>query len=709
MRIFLLLLVFALSQTNACWSQQKELDSLIRALQSHPGEDSVKILILNEIVYAYRNIDPDSGLEYANQAIALATKFNIPGLLASAYSRKGVSYASRGEDSLAQLMYLKASEIYSNIGNMTGVAIANNNLGLLAFNRSDYRSAVDHHTKSLEFFIAAKDTFRVANAMINLGVDYQYLSDFNTALEYYFKALALFEQKGNDPTTYGIGVTNSLANIGLVYKNIGEYEKALEYHQRALEKNEEIQNPAGIAATLGNMAVVYDLQGQPVESIRLLQRSLAINEEIENPRGIASDLSNLASAYHRLKQGGKALQYIQRAMNRYDATEDRHNQASTRIQAAEIYLDLSEKDLAEQKISDRKRFELAENYLHQALKIARGIKVVDLESSAMGTLADLYKKRRDYVRAFNALTTYMQLSDSVMNDEKRLDIVKKEAAFEFQKKELLHKAETDKQIAFAAAEVDRYKTIRNAIAVSGLVILCSAVSGLVLYKRKRDADVLRKEANLNAQITDTEMKALRSQMNPHFIFNSLNSIRHYTAQNNIKLADEYLVRFSLLMRQVFENSDHKKVSLADDLHALELYMQIEAARLDNKFSYEIQVDETIDVENTMIPPLLLQPFVENSIWHGITPKKGNGTIKINISRQSEMICCVVEDNGIGIKKDIAKQKEKEEKEYRPSGIDITRTRIDLLNRAQKSKASLYMYPLNEGTRVEINLPLEFTF
>ena len=118
---------------------------------------------------------------------------------------------------------------------MTGVAIVNNNLGLLAFNQSDYRSAVDHHTKSLEFFIAAKDTFRIANAMINLGVDYQYLSDFNTALEYYFKALALFEQKGNDPTTYGIGVA-SLANIGLVYKNIGEYEKRWEYYQRALEK-----------------------------------------------------------------------------------------------------------------------------------------------------------------------------------------------------------------------------------------------------------------------------------------------------------------------------------------------------------------------------------------------------------------------------------------------------------------------------------------
>jgi sensor histidine kinase YesM len=101
--------------------------------------------------------------------------------------------------------------------------------------------------------------------------------------------------------------------------------------------------------------------------------------------------------------------------------------------------------------------------------------------------------------------------------------------------------------------------------------------------------------------------------------------------------------------------------------------------------------------------------VENSIWHGISPKNGNGIIKISIVRQSEMICCVVEDNGIGIKKEIVEQKEKEEKKDKPSGIAITRTRISLMNRTQNTNASLQIYPLNAGTRVEINLPLELNF
>lgn len=212
-----------------------------------------------------------------------------------------------------------------------------------------------------------------------------------------------------------------------------------------------------------------------------------------------------------------------------------------------------------------------------------------------------------------------------------------------------------------------------------------------------------------AEIADTEMKALRAQMNPHFIFNSLNSIRHYNAQNNTKLADEYLVKFSMLMRQVFENSDHKKVSLADDLNALELYMQIESARLNHKFDYQIKVDNVIDKENTMIPPLLLQPFVENSIWHGISPKEGNGMITIGISMQSEMIRCTVEDNGVGIKKNSIEECFEQRDKHKPSGFLITQTRINLMNKIQNSNASLRLFPLNNGTKVEINLPLELNF
>src|SRR5690606_13954290 len=111
--------------------------------------------------------------------------------------------------------------------------------------------------------------------------------------------------------------------------------------------------------------------------------------------------------------------------------------------------------------------------------------------------------------------------------------------------------------------------------------------------------------------------------------------------------DTYLTKFAKLMRLILENSEHKEVPLADDLQALELYMQLEALRLNNKFEYTIEVDENLDTENTLVPPLLLQPFVENSIWHGIARKEGSGRITVSVKRENDMLKCTVEDDGVG--------------------------------------------------------------
>src|SRR6185295_6580718 len=142
---------------------------------------------------------------------------------------------------------------------------------------------------------------------------------------------------------------------------------------------------------------------------------------------------------------------------------------------------------------------------------------------------------------------------------------------------------------------------------------------------------------------EVEMKALRAQMNPHFIFNSLHSINKYVMENDRENASAYLSKFSNLMRLILENSREHEVALAEDLHALELYIQLESLRFKNKFKYLIETDPAIDKENTLIPPLLLQPFVENAIIHGIQNKE-SGLIRISVKKENNMIKCAVEDN-----------------------------------------------------------------
>jgi LytS/YehU family sensor histidine kinase len=203
------------------------------------------------------------------------------------------------------------------------------------------------------------------------------------------------------------------------------------------------------------------------------------------------------------------------------------------------------------------------------------------------------------------------------------------------------------------------------------------------------------------------MKALRAQMNPHFIFNSLNSISDYIAKQDVKTADRYLTKFAKMMRLILENSEHKQISLAEDLKALELYMQLEALRLNDKFSYEIKIDDEIDQDITMIPPLILQPFVENSIWHVISQKEGRGKILIEIKKENEMINCAVEDNGVG--RNHLMQYEPNGISKKSLGMKITRSRIDILNQPGKTRGAVELLDLAKGMRVEIKFPLALNF
>jgi LytS/YehU family sensor histidine kinase len=157
------------------------------------------------------------------------------------------------------------------------------------------------------------------------------------------------------------------------------------------------------------------------------------------------------------------------------------------------------------------------------------------------------------------------------------------------------------------------------------------------------------------------------------------------------------------MRLTLENSEMAAVTLKEDLNALELYMQLESLRLNNKFTYEIKVDPSIDKETTLVPPMMLQPFVENSIWHGISKINGEGKILIEIKREDEMINCIVEDNGQGLTAPSATAAKKS------LGMKITKARIDILNKIKKSKAAVELFNKAQGVRVELRLPLELSY
>ena len=213
------------------------------------------------------------------------------------------------------------------------------------------------------------------------------------------------------------------------------------------------------------------------------------------------------------------------------------------------------------------------------------------------------------------------------------------------------------------------------------------------------------------------MTALRGQMNPHFIFNSLNSIQHFITNRDKTEAINYLSKFSKLIRKILENSRENTVSLSNELQLLELYIQLEQLRFSNKFEYQIVVDEKIDIENTEIPPLLIQPYIENAILHGLINKNGEGDLYLSLEKNNGLIICKIEDNGIGR----AKAQEIEQgkvSRHKSLGITVTEERISglfalldykmevVIEDLYKTKQPSEETPQPAGTRVTISIPVK---
>lgn len=249
-------------------------------------------------------------------------------------------------------------------------------------------------------------------------------------------------------------------------------------------------------------------------------------------------------------------------------------------------------------------------------------------------------------------------------------------------------------------------------------ILLAAILGLAGYwlYRYRVEQVKKKQqlkSDYEKKLANVEMSALLAQMNPHFLFNSLNSIDSYIIRNESKKASEYLNNFARLMRLILQNSRSNYISLKDELEALELYMQMESLRFKNKFCYSIAVDENVDINSLVIPPMLIQPYVENAIWHGLMHKSNGseGLVKISISKNEDDLQCVIEDNGIGRVRAAEIKAQKQNNHKRSMGMQITQDRIEMINKLYNMNASVHIHDMTDengqakGTKVELSIPV----
>jgi LytS/YehU family sensor histidine kinase len=207
-----------------------------------------------------------------------------------------------------------------------------------------------------------------------------------------------------------------------------------------------------------------------------------------------------------------------------------------------------------------------------------------------------------------------------------------------------------------------------------------------------------------------EMQALRAQMNPHFIFNCLNSINRFILKNESEAASDYLTKFSKLIRLILQNSQSKAVPLESELEALRLYMEMEMLRFEGQFTYNISLDPDLEVEDLEVPPLIIQPYVENAIWHGLMHKQDKGHLIVELHRENGTLYCQITDDGVGRKR-AAELKSKSASKNKSLGMKITSHRLELINTLSDKDTTVEVIDLVDcsgdacGTRVVLKIPV----
>ena len=267
-------------------------------------------------------------------------------------------------------------------------------------------------------------------------------------------------------------------------------------------------------------------------------------------------------------------------------------------------------------------------------------------------------------------------------------------------------------MVFSFALASRYNLLQQDIARVTLekeqekqAMLTSQINQL-----KENARTVNENLVLKQKASELEMQALLAQMNPHFIFNSLNSINNFILKNDKLQASDYLIKFSKLIRLILENSTLTLINLDQELEALKLYIELEALRFHHRFHYQIIFSKDLDINSIKVPPLILQPFVENAIHHGLMPKEGPGHLKITITEMEGKLFLKIEDDGIGRHKSGLINANTSHK-HKSLGLNVTAERIGLLNHQNTEKSKIEVNDLTDeegkalGTEISINIPV----
>lgn len=631
--------------------QTSVMDSLQQTFQK-ANTDIERVKLLNAISNQYKYSDPNRMAEYGNKALDLAKRLSDKVEEANAYINIGTSHIILGN-------YADA-------------------LNKFAFAKTILEAQPQSDTDNVEV------THGLAQVYATMGIVFSEQSNYAKALEFYLKSVKLYEGLNND-----VKCSRLYNNIGVVYKSQSQYPKALKYFEKSRVVQEKLEDP-NIGITLTNIANIYRNQqqfDQAFDYYTLAKNSLDINP---NPRALGEWYNSMGLFYKSQGNTEKTIDNWEKAISTFESFDDKFGLSDTYLFLGQYYYE--QNDL-------KKSLKMT----NKALQLSEDIDVLEAKSTAEKLLSDIYAKQGNTSLALEHFQKHSIAKDSLINAAAIRKSVETAMSYEFEKKELLQKEENEKRELLLQEEA---KSSKMKLLFGVLIALLLFGIGFLIYNRSQ----LKKRLTLQKELAEYEQKALHLQMNPHFVFNCLGSISSFIVQNGTDSAIKYLSKFSKLMRLTLEYSKESLIPIDREIESLQNYLELEQLRFNHMFNFEINKSQDIE-DDVSLPPLLIQPFVENAIIHGVIPKKEIGSIVVDFSLGEDILICTITDDGIGINTS-KKNKEHSVVAHKSMALDIIKKRLEMISSSTSRNATISVNEIKsdqvvKGTRVELKLPLQY--
>jgi tetratricopeptide (TPR) repeat protein len=609
----LITLIFFFFTFSVLYSQDKTIDSLKIILRNPKVHDTTKLTILGSVMDSkYTENDPK--YYYLNQLMGTIALKNL----------------KKHNNSVLHETYTLWLGTYYNV---------------LAIDYGHKKEAVKGLAaidKSIGLYKSIKAYDDVNYQIIIKGSFYSLINENEKAIACLFTALKYFEKdkkKNSGEIAYAMSI------LGNIYATLGNYRKSIEYNKKVIEYHSfdnthiDYQKDQLKSVAYANIANGYLSLNEYAEAVAYSEKALGLSKKTGDKTNTSLILSKLALA--KMAQ----LQY---------------NEAEVLLKEA-LPLSTNERALAQVNLTlgklyhGKKEYAKAEFYANEALLTGKKTKDLELQEKTYSLLYWIQEDAKDFEKALQTFKLYNQISDSVKTNASKNILAQQQLKYDFEKKELNYKLTSEQENAAK----------NNWLISLSAALLLIVLGGYFYYRNNK-----QKQAISVLEKNQIKQKLLISQMNPHFIFNSIQNIRGLINNKQDTAAVNYLDRFSKLTRQILENSNENYISLEEEVEMIENYLSIQQLLYNNKFKFSITVADAIETDSVFLPPMLTQPFIENAIKHGLSNTNENGRIDISFYLKDAQLFFEVSDNGKGFGTD------KKSGNHKSLAMKITQERLN---------------------------------